>query len=193
LLSALWFARNALVYGATDLFGWARHDSVVAGQTTTAQWIADNGLRTTLFDLIAISFKSFWAQFGWMGVLVNDRLYVLFFVLSAAASLGALLWVIRLLREPRASSTETRWSWLLLGVLLFFVFLADAYYNVKFFQPQGRYLFPALIPIAALWAAGLYEILNARYARVLFALLYVMMLGIAYISLTMFIVPQLAR
>lgn len=193
VISGVWFVRNAMVYGATDLFGWARHDVVVAGQTTTAQWIADNGLRNTLVDLFAISGKSFWAQFGWMGVLVNDRIYVFLFVLTAAAVLGAVLLMVRLWRERRSHATETRWTWLLLGLLLAVTVAADAYYNLKFFQPQGRYLFYGLIPIAALWAGGLFELLNARHARVTFALLYVVMLGLDYVSLAWFIVPQLAR
>lgn len=192
-VAGLWFVRNALVYGANDLFGWVRHDRVVAGQMTTAQWIADNGLQDTLFDLLTISFKSFWAQFGWMGVLVNDRIYTFLFVLCAAASLGALFMLVRLWQERRAMPGETRWTWLLLGLLLVFVIAADIYYNLKFFQPQGRYLFYALIPIAALWGGGLFELLNARYARYVFGVLYVVMLGLDYISLTLFIVPQLAR
>jgi hypothetical protein len=193
VLSGVWFARNALTYGVNDLFGWQRHDLVVAGQPTTAEWIAANGLRNTVVDLFAISFKSFWAQFGWMGVLVNDRIYVLLFVLSAVASLGALIFVARLWRERNLFSSEVRWTWLLLGLLLGLVIAADVYYNLRFFQPQGRYLFYALIPIAALWAGGLYELLNARHARIVFALLYVVMIGLDYVSLAWFIVPQLAR
>lgn len=192
-LSIFWFARNAAVYGVGDLLGWQRHDAVVAGQPTTAQWIADNGLRNTLIDLFAISFKSFWAQFGWMGVLVNDRIYVFLFILSAAATLGALFLLARLWRERNSFPGETRWTWLLLSALLVLVIAADAYYNLKFFQPQGRYLFYALIPIAAWWSGGLNELLNARYARLVFALLYVVMLALDYISLAWFIVPQLAR
>lgn len=192
-LSGAWFARNVFTYGVNDVFGWQRHDLVVAGQTTTAQWIATNGVRNTLIDLLAISFKSFWAQFGWMGVLVNDRIYVVLFVLSAAASLGALIFLARLWHQRRAFPSEVRWTWLLLGLLLALVVAADAYYNLKFFQPQGRYLFYALIPIAGFWAAGLFELLNARYARVVFALLYVGMLGLDYIALAWFIVPQLGR
>lgn len=193
VLAGAWFVRNALTYGVSDLFGWQRHDLVVAGQTTTAQWIATNGLRNTLIDLFAISFKSFWAQFGWMGVLVNDRIYVMLFVLTAAASLGALIFLVRLWREQQSFSSELRQTWLLLGLLLVLVIAADAYYNVKFFQPQGRYLFYGLIPIAALWAAGLYELLNAKYVRIVFALMYVGLLGLDYIALAWFIVPQLAR
>lgn len=192
-LAILWFARNASVYGMNDLFGWARHDAVVAGQLTTAQYVTENGLRNMLIDLVAISFKSFWAQFGWMGVLVNDRIYVFLFVLTATATFGAALMLLRLWRERHALPSETRWIWLLLGIQLALVVAADAYYNLKFFQPQGRYLFAALIPLAALWGGGLFELLNARYARIIFVLLYVVLIGLDYVSLVWFIVPQLAR
>lgn len=192
-LAGLWFWRNALVYGANDILGWARHDLVVAGQPTTAQFIAQHGLRNVIFDFFAISFKSFWAQFGWMGVLVNDRIYTFLFLLSAAAILGAFLWGIRLWRERKNFSIETRWTWILLGALLTLACAAHLYYNLKYVQPQGRYLFPGLIAIAAFWTAGLNEIFNPRYARVLFALLYLAMLALDYIALAWFIVPQLAR
>lgn len=193
VISIAWFARNALTYGVTDLFGWARHDSVVAGQPTTASYIAQYGLRNVLFDFFAISFKSFWAQFGWMGVLVNDRIYTFFFVLTVAASFGAPLWVLRLGREHNMFSMETHWTWRVLALFLVLTLAALVYYNLKFVQPQGRYLFPGLIAIAAFWATGLYELLNARYARLLFALLYVTMLALDYVLLMWFIVPQLAR
>lgn len=192
-LAGLWFARNALVYGANDILGWTRHDAVVAGQPTTAQFIAQYGLRNVIFDFFAISFKSFWAQFGWMGVLVNDRIYTFLFLLSAAATLGAFLWGIRLWRERKTFSIETRWTWILLGVLLTLACAAHLYYNLKYVQPQGRYLFPGLLAIAAFWTAGLNEIFNPRYARVLFALLYLAMLALDYIALAWFIVPQLTR
>ncbi|MBI4670766.1 MAG: hypothetical protein HY741_03735 [Chloroflexi bacterium] len=165
----------------------------MAGQPTTAQWIAQFGLRDVVFDFFAISFKSFWAQFGWMGVLVNDRIYVLLFVLTAVASFGAVLWIVRLVRERKNFPAETHWAWLLLGVLLTLAFAAHIYYNLKYVQPQGRYLFPGLVPLAAFWAAGLYELFNARYARLVFALLYAIMLALDYIALAWFIVPQLAR
>jgi hypothetical protein len=192
-IAGLWFVRNASVYGATDILGWTRHDLVVVGQPTTAQFIAQYGLRTVVFDFFAISFKSFWAQFGWMGVLVNDRMYMFLFVLSAAATFGALLWGIRLVRERKLFSAQARWTWVLLGTLLTLACAAHVYYNLKYVQPQGRYLFPGLVALAAFWAAGLYEIFNPRYARVLFALLYVVMLALDYIALVWFIVPQLSR
>jgi hypothetical protein len=182
-----------VVYGATDLFGWTRHDTVVAGQMTTVQWIAQYGLRDTLLDLAAISFRSFWGQFGWMGVLMDERIYLLLLGLTLAASLGAVFMLVRLARERNAVPAEIRWTWLLLLLLLVLVIAADVYYNLKFFQPQGRYLFYALIPLAALWSGGLYELLNARYVRLVFCLLYGVILVIDYIALDWYIVPQLTR
>lgn len=192
-LSGLWFARNLLTYGLADPFGWARHDAVVVGQPTTAEAIASDGLRNVVFDFVAISFKSFWAQFGWMGVLVNDRIYVLLGALTAVAGLGAGLWLLRPWRSRAQRSPEQRWSWLILSALLALVAAAHVYYNLKFVQPQGRYLFPALIPLSAFWVAGLDELSNARHARLLFGLLYVLMLALDYVALAWFIVPQLAR
>jgi hypothetical protein len=193
LLSFWWFARNATVYGGTDLLGWARHDLVVTGQPTTAEWIARYGFKNIFADFFIITFKSFWAQFGWMGVLVNDRIYVALFLLTAAALLGALLWVIRMIRERGRELHGTAWSWLMLGAWLLIVLLAHAWYNTRYVQPQGRYLFPALIPLAALFVVGLYELFDKRYTRVLFGLLYVAMLGLDYVSLFWFIIPQLSR
>ena len=193
LLALPWWLRNVALYGGLDFLGLGRHDAVVVGQLRTAEFVASHGLPALLRDMALTSFRSFWGQFGWMGVLVNDRIYVFLFVLTAAAVLGAVLLMVRLWRERRSHATETRWTWLLLGLLLAVTVAADAYYNLKFFQPQGRYLFYGLIPIAALWAGGLSELLNARHARVTFALLYVVMLGLDYVSLAWFTVPQLAR
>jgi hypothetical protein len=193
LLSGAWFVRNALTYGANDLLGWNRHDLVVVGQPTTAQYLAQFGWRNVLFNFFATSFRSFWAQFGWMGVLVNDRIYVFLFVLTAFACCGALLWVIRLVRRRQEFAPETRWTWLLLGAMLTLAVAAHVYYNLKYVQPQGRYLFPGLIPLAAFWSAGLDEMLNARYVRGVLVALYLVMLGLDYIALAWYIVPQLTR
>jgi hypothetical protein len=193
VVAGLWFVRNAMVYGANDLFGWNRHDIVVAGQPTTAQFIAANGLSSTVVDWLTISFRSFWAQFGWMGVLVDSRIYTFFLALSVIATAGAILMLTRMWRTRAGLRAETLWTWLVFGLLLALVFAADVYYSFKFFQPQGRYLFYALIPIAAFWSGGLYELAGARFARYVFATLYVVMLGLDYFALTRFIVPQLAR
>jgi FtsH-binding integral membrane protein len=185
------FARNILTYGIGDPLGIARHDAIVIGQPTTAEMIAQYGLKHILFDFCAVTFKSFWAQFGWMGVLVNDRIYVLLFALTGAALFGLGLYALKIFRR-RALLTTMQWWCVGLLVLLLVTAIADYIgYNSKFFQPQGRYLFPAMIPIALLLVIGLREIIAREYERVVFALLYVALLALDLASLFLFIVPQL--
>jgi 4-amino-4-deoxy-L-arabinose transferase-like glycosyltransferase len=105
LLSGWWFLRNILVYGNLDLFAWQRHDAVVVGQPTTAQWVDQYGLGETIRQFIVVSFRSFWAQFGWMGVLIDSRLYLMLAVLCVGVLVGLVLWLVRIARRPALLST----------------------------------------------------------------------------------------
>jgi len=160
LLSCWWFVRNALTYGNLDLFGWQRHDSIVIGQPTTAQWISQYGLSKVIHDFIIISFRSFWAQFGWMGILVDSRLYALLAIISIVVGLGFVLFLVRTARD-RQRLTSSQWWALGLLLLVFVMVTAEhIFYNFKFVQYQGRYLFPALVPIGLSFALGLREWVN---------------------------------
>ncbi len=191
LISAPMFIRNMLTYGVTDFLGLARHNAVVLGQPTTAEMIAQYGLNHILFDYFAVTFKSFWAQFGWMGVLVNDRIYVVLMVLSGAAAFGFALFAWRVLRRRDALAATQWWGMGLLAVTLVASVADYIGYNFEFFQLQGRYLFPAIIPIALFGVIGLREILAREYHRVFFVLLYLALLALDVASLFLFIVPQL--
>ncbi len=192
IISLPMFARNVLIYGIADPLGIARHDAIVVGQPTTAEMIARYGFNHIAFDFFAVTMKSFWAQFGWMGVLVNDRIYVALFLLSGAAAFGFALWTIRILRQ-RDSLSAVQYGCIGLLALLLLSGLVDyVLYNFKLFQLQGRYLFPALIPIALFGVFGLREIIAKEYVRVCFALLYIALLALDVVSLFLFIVPQLS-
>ncbi len=152
-LSSWWFLRNGLVYGGLDIFGWGRHDAIVVGQPTTAEWVSRFGARKVFVDFLAVSFRSFWAQFGWMGVLVDSRIYDLLFVLCLAIALGLL---VRIWRGERLGPLQ-KWSLGLLLIVFLLVFASHLWYNLKFVQHQGRYLFPALLSIGLVFALGLKE------------------------------------
>ncbi len=143
-LGAPWWIRNGIVYGWPDLLGLQQHDRVVIGQPRTAEWIARYGLAATLDRFRTFTFQSFWGQFGWMGVVLEARWYLLFAWLTALGLLGLAL---HLGRHQRASPLWGRRGLLLLLAL---GLTAGAYlgYNLSFVQHQGRYLFPALLPIA---------------------------------------------
>ncbi len=191
LISAPMFIRNMLTYGITDPLGLARHNAVVLGQPTTAEMIARYGLNHILFDYFAVTFKSFWAQFGWMGVLVNDRIYVALMALAGAAAFGFALYALRVLRRRDALTAPQWWSIGLLAATLVAAIADYIGYNFEFFQLQGRYLFPALIPLALFGVIGLCELVAREYHRVVFALLYVALLALDVVCLFFFIVPQL--
>lgn len=191
LIAAPMFVRGALTYGITDPLGIARHDAVVVGQLTTVEVLAQRGVARVVFDLVAVTFKSFWAQFGWMGVLVSDRIYVTLALLCAVALLGFVFHVARLIRHPSLQTTTQR-ACIGLLMLLLVVACADyVAYNFKFVQFQGRYLFPALISIAFVLVTGLRELIAREYQRSVFVLLYVAMVGLDLVCLFWFIVPQL--
>ncbi len=192
LIAAPMFVRGALTYGITDPLGIARHDAVVVGQPTTIEVLAQRGATRVIADFFVVTFKSFWAQFGWMGVLVSDRIYVALFLLCAVALLGFTFYVARLVRQ-RDTITPTQRASLGLLALLLIVAVADYIgYNFKFLQFQGRYLFPALISIAFILVVGLRELVAREYQRIVFVLLYGAMIVLDVVCLFFFIIPQLA-
>ena len=170
LLALPWFVRNALVYGGLDIFGLQRHDAIVVGQPRTTEWLSQFGATRFAQDFILTTFKSFWAQFGWMGILVDQRIYLILALLCAVVGLGLVLFVIRDVRQ-RTLSVSQRVALGLLALSAFFTLLSYLWYNLKFVQHQGRYLFPALVPLGLAFALGLREVLardNAKAVALLF-------------------------
>jgi hypothetical protein len=155
LLSAPWFIRNGLTYGWTDPLGLGRHETIVEGQPRSSEWLAMYGWRGLLSRMARTTFRSFWGQFGWMAVPLPPRIYQGLALLSAILTAGFLLWLIRDRPGPGAASrlAYQRMSLLALSALL--TLAAFVWYNLTFVQHQGRYLFPALIPLTTAAALGL--------------------------------------
>jgi 4-amino-4-deoxy-L-arabinose transferase-like glycosyltransferase len=170
-LALPWWLRNIALYGGLDFLGLGRHDQVVAGQLRTAEFVAQNGPGQLAHDFVVTSFRSFWGQFGWMGVLLDERLYQALAVLSALAFIGFALWAVRAWQR-RAEFPA--WQWAaggLLALSALFTLASYLWYNTQFLQHQGRYLFPALLPIGLAVALGWREALR-RERAVLLAILF---------------------
>ena len=155
-LGALWWGRNLVVYGGLDILGKAAHDAVVVGQPRTAELVAQVGLGETVRLFSQTTFRSFWGQFGWMALpMLHPRwLYPLLALLMITAVFGLLTQFIYWLRANRLTDKRLHPYWLLLLHLLLTTSV-HAGYNLTFIQHQGRYLFPALIPIGLGIALGL--------------------------------------
>jgi 4-amino-4-deoxy-L-arabinose transferase-like glycosyltransferase len=172
-----WWMRNIALYGGLDFLGLVRHDQVVAGQLRTADFVAQYGPGQLVRDFFATSFRSFWGQFGWMGVLLDVRLYQVMAILSVLALVGFLLWAARMWRQRRVFPN---WQWAAGGLLALsglFTLVSYVWYNTSFLQHQGRYLFPALVPISLAVALGWREALLRE--RVLAFIVLLTILGTA--------------
>lgn len=151
-MGALWWGRNLLVYGIPDFMGAIRHEAVVVGQPRTAEWIEQFGAADFTRRFFQTTFQSFWGQFGWMGVVMDARVYALLLIftvaLIVAAAWGAWQW--------RRSISRVQLDGLVaFGVSGLLTLALYLYYNLSFVQHQGRYLFPALVPLSVAAAVAL--------------------------------------
>jgi 4-amino-4-deoxy-L-arabinose transferase-like glycosyltransferase len=171
LLGLPWWLRNIALYGGLDFLGLERHDEVVAGQLRTVEFFAGRGFGALVHDFSLTSFRSFWGQFGWMGVLLDERIYQALAILSALALVGFSIWA---LRTWHSRASHSRWQWAA-GALLVasgaLTLAAYLWYNTQFVQHQGRYLFTALVPIGLAVALGWREALRRERAWPLAAML----------------------
>ena len=152
LLGALWWGRNLAVYGGLDILGLQRHNAIVVGQPRTAEWIAQYGVRGYLGQFAVTTFQSFWGQFGWMGVVMDRRVYLALLAYSLLLLIG-LGGAIRELVIGNWRASPRQGDRLIILLITFLLAVAlYLYYNLTFVQFQGRYLFPAL-PVIALGAS----------------------------------------
>ncbi len=156
VLGLLWWGRNLAVYGGLDILGKATHDTVVVGQPRTSEWIAQYGLGGTVGRFLRTTFVSFWGQFGWMAAPLPGWLVAALAAGTGAAVVGLVLAGL----GHRRATAGGRWSVarrrhvLVLGLTFLLTVALHVYYNLTFVQHQGRYLYPALIPIAVGFVAG---------------------------------------
>jgi hypothetical protein len=123
----------------------------------TAEWLAEHGLGGWLLQMLRTTFQSFWGQFGWMTIPLASWLYILLlaFTLLSAGLFLAWWWCEgRAERADAALTLSQSRALTLMATLALLTLLAFLWYNAQFVQHQGRYLFPALIPIATALALG---------------------------------------
>jgi 4-amino-4-deoxy-L-arabinose transferase-like glycosyltransferase len=178
-----WWIHNLQIYGGLDFLGLTRHNEVVAGQPTTSDAIARSGFGGLAMELLRTTFQSFWGQFGWMAIPLNTGLYLVLLVFTIASTVAFVTWWAhgrsakrRLQSQTHTKSdadvhspylvlTETQNRQLtLLAVLALLTLLAFIWYNLQFVQHQGRYLYPALIPIGTALALGWCFVFSRREA-----------------------------
>jgi uncharacterized membrane protein len=154
-LGALYWGRNFVVCGMWDAVCGNWHNQVVTGQPTTAEWIAVYGWwgseRALLNRFFTFTFDSFWGVFGWMGVFMPGNFYLALQLFCAAVLVGA----VAAARPWHTLTPAQREGVALLALSALITVMLFLIYNLSFVQHQGRYLFPALVPLGAAVAVGL--------------------------------------
>jgi 4-amino-4-deoxy-L-arabinose transferase-like glycosyltransferase len=154
-LGVLYWGRNFLVCGLWDVVCGNWHNRVVDGQPTPAEWLAMYGWWGSDVALLnrffTFTFDSFWGVFGWMGVFMPSNVYLALQIFCVAVVIG----VAAAARRWQTLTEAQRDGALLLTLSALVTVGLYLYYNVNFVQHQGRYLFPALIPLGAVVAVGL--------------------------------------
>ena len=178
----LWL-RNARLYGLPDLLGLAWHDKVVVGQARTADWLAQYGWEAYSERAFRLTFQSFWGVFGWLGVFMDQRIYTATLIFSGILFLGLLWALVRLISGTPDTDMDEFQQWVLglLGIMLIAVVASYAWYNIKFVQHQGRYLFWGLLPIGTIVALGWREVMQPLQGAIagFLALVLAVSLGLA--------------
>lgn len=138
-------------------------------------------------------FESFWGVFGWMNIRLDNVWYYGIGALCSAATVGVVLALLTRSEErnPLAASQQ---SAILLCVvaILFAIAPAIAQYSAEFTPralPQGRYLFPVVIPVSILMVVGLRRVMPSALARVAPLLLVAFMFLFDTASLALYIYP----
>jgi hypothetical protein len=109
-----------------------------------ARWAAPE--RSLLY--LALTFAGFWGNYGWLQAPLPTALYGLLALLTAAAGVGLLArW------RQDATLRPILAAWLLACTLI----AVQTFLPMvgRDWQPQGRYLFPALLPLTGLLLVGL--------------------------------------
>ncbi|MHB1455474.1 MAG: glycosyltransferase family 39 protein [Armatimonadota bacterium] len=150
LIGGGWLVRNTMLYG--DPFGLKLFQTAFE-HTAKPEFFLNQGLSMfQYFEMvIAWTFASFWGVFGHMKIFMPSWIYILLGVLSIPFAVISLIYWIKMMK----SDANQKLVFALAISLLVIVMLSFVRFNLSFFQAQGRYLYPALIPFTILFCLGI--------------------------------------
>ncbi len=162
-----WFLRNTRLYGQP--LPIAAFRQAFEGTALAANLAARWGWGGYWRHLFQWTFQSFWAVFGSVWTATHDgaplflesHIYLLMGILCGCAGVG----LIRIHFRNRQDYTRLQQSAFgLLFLMVGLVAIAFVGFTSHYFQAQGRYLFPAMLPLCILMATGWKGLFPTRYA-----------------------------
>lgn len=185
-LGGWWLIRNTVLYG--DPFALTKFEEAFAHTAKPDFWLSRGWPWVQYFMLVTgWTFASFWGVFGHMKVFMPSVIYYIL----AGVTLAAALRCIRPVAELRASSAGARDIILVYLVATVLVLLVFVRFNTSFFQAQGRYLYPALVPFTLFWVLGFERLLPRRNREWSAAVVNAGMFLLALAALFITIIPNM--
>ena len=148
IIGGWWLVRNQVLYG--DPLASAKFRQVFSG-LPGPHYFLDMGmpLYGYLYLFVEWTFESFWGRFGHMSVRMPNWSYVVLALVTIVVDAGFLAQLARR-KLPLDRSVAIVYGFTLLAVVAAFVV-----FNTEWLQAQGRYLYPALVPISVFWVIGI--------------------------------------
>lgn len=177
-----WLARNAMLYG--EWLPLTAFRESFGGTAQAQDMAAQLGGWGAYWQLVGQwSFQSFWAVYGdsraaRVGAprFLPEQLYLLTGLISVAALVG----LVRAHFRRTTEFTETqRYGILLLFATAGLVALSFVGFLRTYFQTQGRYLFPAMLPLSLLFGLGWRSVLPERYGALASGLLLILLTALS--------------
>lgn len=136
-----WWIRNIALYGDPLILGYIQREII----NKAPEWIvtpAKQGYNiVTIFerkDFLKFTFLGFFANLGGASIFLPRTFYIIFFLIIVAC----LYLVLKNIKQNKYS--EFIWSMIIMSVAVILYFANKNLYD---FSPQGRHLFPLLIPL----------------------------------------------
>ncbi|MCD6326868.1 hypothetical protein J7M28_04875 [bacterium] len=177
-VSGWWFFKNYLLYGYPVI-------------TLTSIWPADVWPTEMTYKEFFFSENFFnWVAFGWFVRRPTRAQFIMAALILDPGAIG-LLWVLfrRTIRRaiPIADDVSRRLKILLCAVVIHFVIVwsqvSSGSINVGHFRAlQGRYFFPVIAGIVALWAFGVSNIAPQRARRLVMAIIVAILISVQFSS-----------
>jgi len=152
LIGGWWLIRNQMLYG--DFLAMKQFIQAFEHTAKPSYWLSHGFSPAMYWLLVGLwTFASFWGVFGHMNLFMPTWVYICLGLATAAVKIG---WF-------KGSRTfPERRILLLYNAVLVLVVVAFIGFNAKFFQAQGRYLYPAILPLSMGWALGIRSLLPKR-------------------------------
>lgn len=170
LIAAPWLLRNKGLYG--DFFAISVFNSAFTGSPQASTFIEMFGAQGYWLNMVLWwTARSFIGAFGYMDIFLFDSmrsdqsgaLYSAIFLITAGIALFGQIGFreIKTEADDQALPQPKRFQILHL-VLLTFTAILFIRFNLQYFQGQARYLFPAIVSIAYLFAFGATRLMKSK-------------------------------